>query len=434
MGSYIESNILAKLLLPENQTLNIDSNDEIRVKPNLGISTSTEKPDVSSKIKETFTPPFAGIADSWSEMDFMKDYITPSETSEKEEKTKVKKEEDESIETTIEVIPEFKYLDPENMDLEYEFGLCNDSSTSSSIYTIHLCGFTIQSDGDEPFLKYMFELYEETYHLPYFDFTCPSNIADTSSFISWIWNGPDAKNQTENDDESSNNTRHVYFLNECLKRIINFVDVNDHSDPNVLKNMYKGFLQDKTDPNQIYAFFDFGDNSLLLSKYRRTWAIIDEIVNVKKIYGFGIQSKTVSLFRNNVGLSMILKNNNVKTQIPYVMYLCKMENGEYVNVYNEDETDMIYEERTMHPIFGRFFIFSVSPLDYHSKNSIFQIERYAVFTNDPIYFLRDTTDPLFFNPDFDDSMKGENNESIYFRRPDGKPFWCIKSSDDFNRL
>lgn len=437
MGSYVGSDYLAKLLLPKSQILNTKPVEDIKIKSYLGAP--EKKPDtdrIVSKITEEFEKiPYSGVETSWAEMDFIKDYITPGPNKEVETGKKENGENVETVKNKETEIPEYYYLDPENMDLDYEFGLCNDPLKNNAVYTVHICGFSIESDGEQPFLKYLFELFGESFGFPHFDFTCPSNVGNPASFVSWIWDGLNGKKSEEvQEAESDENPSHVYFLNECLKRVMGIINVNDHSNPDVLKTMYKGFLQDKTDPLQIFAFFDFSDMSLEQSEYRRVWAIVDEIVNHKKIMGFSIDPKIVPLFAETHGLAMILEKEGYKVQTPYVMYLCELENGKYVNVYNEDDAETIFEERAMHPIFGRFYIFSLNPLDFQSEKSLFKIERYAVFTNDPIYFLKDTTDPLFLNPDFDDMMKGENNESIYFKGPDKIPLWCIKSSDDFSRL
>lgn len=449
MGSYVESDYLAKLLLPKSQIINTETVDEIKIKSHLGVGgpeikyEKDENDRIISRVTEEFEKiPYSGLEASWAEMDFIKDYIAPAQQEEKEEKLKPKPKpkskdiaEEQLVETEsreMKLMSEYNYLDPENMDLDYEFGLCDKST---AIYTVHICGFSIDSDGDQPFLKYLFELFGETFGFPHFEFTCPANVGNSASFISRIFESLSEKKTEEvQEADSSENASHVYFLNECLKRIIGIIDVNDHSDPDALKNMYKGFLNNKTDPLNIYAFFDFGDMSLEITEFRRVWGLIDEITNHNKIMGFGIESKILKIFDDNAGLKIILDKEGYKVQIPYVMYLCNMENGEYVNVYNNDDADTVYEERVMHPIFGRYFVFSVTPLNFRGESSIFKIERYAAFTNDPIYFLKDTTDPLFLNPDFDDSMKGEDNESIYFKGVNKLPFWCIKSSDDFTRL
>jgi hypothetical protein len=443
MGSYVESDYLAKLLLPKSQILNSETVEEIKIKSHLGAPKEKTADEVITKITENIEKiPYAGLQESWAEMDFIKDYITPTTTSEKvEEETKgekgVQREEKEKPELNLgeEETKEFIYLDPENMDLDYEFGLCNDPLKNSAIYNVHICGFYIETGGDQPFLKFLFELFGETFGFPHFDFTCPSNVGNPASFVTWIWDGLNGKKSEEvQEHDSQENSSHIYFINECLKRIMGIVNLNDHSNPDVLKTMYKGFHQDKTDPLQIYAFFDFSDMDLEQTEFRRIWAITDEIVNHKQIMGFGVDPKVIPLFGETSGLALLLDKEGHKVQTPYVMYLCELKDGKYVNVYNEDDADTIYEERAMHPIFGRFYIFSVNPLDFQGEKSIFKIERYAVFTNDPIYFLKDTTDPLFLNPDFDDMMKGENNESIYFKSADKIPLWCIKSSDDFSRL
>jgi hypothetical protein len=439
MGSYVESDYLAKLLLPKSQILNTETTEEIKIKSHLGTPKEKTADEVITKITENIERiPYAGLQESWGEMNFIKDYITATgeEKGEKEEKKEVLKEEKKpELKLGEEEIKEFIYLDPENMDLDYEFGLCNDPLKNSAIYNIHICGFYIETSGDQPFLKFLFELFGETYGFPHFDFTCPSNVGNPASFVNWIWDGLNGKKTEEvQEHDSVENSSHIYFINECFKRIIGIINLNDHSNPDILKTMYKGFLQDKTDPLQIYAFFDFSDMDLEQTEFRRTWALIDEIVNHKKIMGFAIDNKIIPLFDETNGLALLLDKEGHKVQNPYVMYICVNEDGKYVNVYNEDDADTVFEERTMHPIFGRFYIFSTNPLDFQNENSIFKIERYAVFTNDPIYFLKDTTDPVFFNPDFDDMMKGENNESIYFKGADKVPLWCIKSSEDFTRL
>lgn len=437
MGSYVGSDYLAKLLLPKSQIINSETVEEIKIKSNLGTPEMKSEKDnndrIVAKITDDFEKiPYSGLRESWVEMDFIKDYITPTVKEEAEiEKKEMPKTEVESENQ------EYNYLDPENMDLEYEFGLCNDPYKSNAIYTVHICGFSIDTDGDRPFLKYLFELFGETFGFPHFDFTCPSNVGNPASFVSWIFDtlsGKKIEELQDNDTDSDENPSHIYFLNECLKRIIGIINVNDHSDPNILKNMYKGFIQDKDDPLIIHAFFDFGDMVLEKTEFRRVWGLIDEITNHKKIMGFSVDPKIIPLFDDKTSLAMILDKEGYKVPLPYVMYICINDNGKYVNVYNEDNAETIFEERTMHPIFGRFYIFSVNPLDFQGGNSIFKIERYAVFTNDPIYFLKDTSDPVFLNPEFDDMMKGENNESIYFKGTDKIPLWCIKSSDDFTRL
>jgi hypothetical protein len=439
MGSYVESDYLAKLLLPKSQILNTETTEEIKIKSYLGAPKEKTADEVITKITENIERiPYAGLQESWGEMDFIKDYITTTTTSEEETKTEEKEVQKEKPDLKLgeeAETKEFIYLDPENMDLDYEFGLCNDPLKNSAIYNVHICGFYIETSGDQPFLKFLFELFGETYGFPHFDFTCPSNVGNPSSFITWISDSLGGKKTEEvQEHDSVENSSHVYFINECFKRIMGIVNLNDHSNPDILKTMYKGFLQDKTDPLQIYAFFDFSDMDLEQTEFRRTWAITDEIVNHKKIMGFAVDNKIIPLFDETKGLALLLDKEGHKVQNPYVMYLCELKDGKYVNVYNEDNADTIYEERAMHPIFGRFYIFSVNPLDFQTEKSIFKIERYAVFTNDSIYFLKDTTDPLFLNPDFDDTMKGEDNESIYFKGADKIPRWCIKSSDDFSRL
>ena len=378
---------------------------------------------------------------TWSEMDFVKDFIQPGSEKEeaKKEEEEVKKEEEEEEEEGEEA--DFNYLDPENIDLEYEYGLCEDFSMSNAIVNVHIILYSINMDGDVPFLKFLLELYGEQFDFPHFDFTCPSNVNNPSSFVGWIWDSLSGKKREEipeeKEEDEGESAGHVYFVNECLKRIMTMVDMSDHSNPNLLKTMYKGFMKDKTKPNSVYAFFDIDELDLEETEHKRVWVILDEIINKKKVLGFAVEPSIIPLFSDSYGLSILLDKDGFKSELPYVLYLCKKEGDAYVNVYNEKPEETPYEERMTHPIFGKFYFFSTKPLNLEDSRSIFQLQRYAGFTQNPLYLLKDTSDPLFQDPELDDEFKGESNKSIYFREKNGDEMiylWCIKSKDDFTLL
>jgi hypothetical protein len=196
-------------------------------------------------------------------------------------------------------------------------------------------------------------------------------------------------------------------------------------------------VKDKTKENSLYAFFDIDELDLEKTEHKRIWVILDEIVNKKKVLGFAIEPSIIPLFSDSYGLSILLDKEGYKSELPYIMYLCKKEGDSYENVYNDNPEENPYEERITHPIFGKFYYFSTRPLNLEDSRSIFQLQRYAVFTQNPLYLLKDTSDPLFQDPELDDELKGESNESIFFREKNGDEMlylWCIKSTDDFTLL
>jgi len=86
MGSYVESDYLAKLLLPKSQILNTETVEEIKIKSHLGAPKEKTADEVITKIAENFEKiPYAGLKESWAEMDFIKDYITPMISGQEEE-------------------------------------------------------------------------------------------------------------------------------------------------------------------------------------------------------------------------------------------------------------------------------------------------------------------------------------------------------------
>ncbi len=437
MGSYVQSDYLAKLLLPKRTSENV-----VKFKDNISTNTSTEESSNSG---------------SWSELIFAKDFINLNqrriksapadltsswsmnpiqieETKESEKESEEKEASEEKEVSEEKEAPDYSYLDPENMDLDFEFQACSDNS---KIYTVYICGYSMDMECEIPFLKFLMELYGETFDFPHFDFTCPANVNNPSSFITWVWDSLTGKQKlvkAEGEEEKEGeeeNKAHTYFLNECFKRIFGIVDLGDHSDPDAMKNMYKGYILSKEHPDKLYAFFDFGQLPLEKVEFKRSWGLVDEIMNHKKILGFAVEPKTIQIFVNTPGVMQITDKSGFLLDIPYVLYLCKRENEVYVNVYDESGEDemSLHTIRTTHPNFGRFYLFSLTPLDFQGNQSLFKIERYAGFTETPKYILKDLLQKdVKLSDDY-----GYNHGSIYFQE-NRIPFWMIKSSDQFARL
>ena len=183
-------------------------------------------------------------------------------------------------------------------------------------------------------------------------------------------------------------------------------------------------------------FFDFGDLVIKPNDYHRSWAIIDEIRYVKKMLGFAIDPIISQLFKENPGLTHIIDKNGFIVDTPYALYICKKDEttGGYANIYSDDEDGeiSIIEERTHHPIFGDFYLFSISPLDMQGRESHFKIKRYVGFTNNPLYILKN----ISMLAKEDRREDGYNYGSIYFQENTDKgtnvPFWIIKSPGAFS--
>ena len=431
MASYVQSDYLAKLLLPKQY-------GNIHVKPNLSATNTIKETELAPSKPTNWldVSTHAKTPASWSELDFTKEFF--SINPEKEPETKPETEVSDDEEPRVKV-PDFTYLDPENLDLEYDFELCDTLFSNTSIYKIHVCGYSISTECEIPFVKYLMELNGENFVFPHFDFTCPSNVGNQSGFFTDIWNkitGKEQQPQVQEPEEEEPATNQTYLLNECFKRIMTIMDVSDHSDPNLLNHMYKGFIKSKTEINVLYVFFDFGDLVIKSNDYHRSWAIIDEIRYVKKMLGFAIDPIISQLFKGNPGLTHIIDKNGFIIDTPYALYICKKDEttGVYVNIYSDDEDGeiSIIEERTNHPIFGDFYLFSISPLDMQGRESHFKIKRYVGFTNNPLYILKNISTLV----KEDRREDGYNYGSIYFQENTDKgtnvPFWIIKSPEAFS--
>jgi hypothetical protein len=370
------------------------------------------------------------------------------------------------------------YLDKDAPDstINYEFGLCSD--TNGKLYKVYICPYIVNTECQEPFLQYLLERGSSAeYNFPYFHFSCPDSMNTNSFSFSGIIKSLIGNQQPEPDEpEDELSQGQTYFVNQCLMRILELIaHDDDHLDPNLITDMYKGFVEYGT--NNIYAFFDFTGKTLAETKTPRSWAIIDEIINNQSTLGYKINKDVYSLFYQNPKLIYIDDKDGYHIDPPIVLYLCKKEGDHYVNVVQDDpQVFSLYNERIEHPNFGDFYIFSLKPLESNT-NAVSQLKRFVGFTPNPTYILKDLalitrersieSEPKFMGfkiptmllgkvpekkeesvqEDEEEPIKDEesvqeeeasqkekeieelnniDNTSIYFKE-NGVSYWCIKS-------
>jgi len=375
------------------------------------------------------------------------------------------------------------YLDKDAADstINYEFGLCKESNPKT--YKIYICAYQINSECEKPFLQYLLERGSGAeYNFPYFQFACPDSLNTNSfSFSGIIRSIFGQSSETEDDPVHDLSQGHTFFLNQCLMQILEMIVHGDaHEDPDLLNEVYKGFVEQGTD--SIYAFFDFTGKTLAETEATRSWTIIDEIINNHSTSGYKINESVYKMFFNNPKLIYIDNKDGYHIDIPSVLYLCKFEGGQYANVFQDDSnTFSLYNERVEHPYFGDFYVFSLSPLE-SSKGSVSKLKRFVGFTPNPMYILKDLAtitgkgpiagepefmgfklpNSLFGGPKIEEKKESEDDEdeddededdededdededrggqleelknidntSIYFKE-NGIPYWCIKSKLHF---
>jgi len=319
--------------------------------------------------------------------------IKPEETEERESPNIIVKEDLEDNEEPKEKEPEkYSYLDKDSitdgLGLNYEFGLCGEPN--GKIYKIYICPYNFNKECELPFLEYLLELGNNAeYNFPYFQFVCPESKQTSFSFSN-LWDKFLGQSEPADEDVVHEmSAGHTYFMNQCLLRILEMIDIQEDEDPDLLVRIYKGFVEHGQ--NSIYAIFDFTGLRLKETKANRRWAIMDEILVHHAILGYKINEELAPLFKENSFLTFITDENGMHIDLPSVLYICGLDsNGDYINLYqSEDETTFsLFNERVNHPNLGNVYIFSLAPLP-SSEGNVSRIRRFVAFTPDPQYVLTD---------------------------------------------
>jgi hypothetical protein len=108
-----------------------------------------------------------------------------------------------------------------------------------------------------------------------------------------------------------------------------------------------------------------------------------------------------------------------------IAYLCKFENGSYVNINKSENFKNSYEKRSDHPLLGPFYIFSKDKINENAK-------RFAVFTENNIVIddkleSISESDPKFFN-------RVILNKSVIEYTTNNESLLCIKPETFFYEL
>lgn len=297
-----------------------------------------------------------------------------------DEMSKTTLSEDDSDLDIFEPAP-YVFLDPKDGILERDFGLCIGNKDITKKYTVYLCGYRVNEEGILPFLQYHMYLDNELFTFPSFTFHCVSHI------------------QVDEDEERT--PEQVFFQNECMKRVLELVDIPPQQS---IDHLYKGFIEIDTTENTVLVFFDLQNVDLKTSTHvRRVWATVDEIIHRQQILGYAIRDTLIGAFYKTPALYQLHNRKGVLLETPTILYACTLQGGQYVNEYMEREEPIdgdveeemskmersefsIVQDRSPHPTLGDFFIFSTSPLRYDQP--VFRIQRYVGFLFQPKYILR----------------------------------------------
>ena len=270
---------------------------------------------------------------------------------------------DSQVESEIfddDVESEVVYLDKEEM--RHEFGLCQETRDITKKFTVRVCAFEIRHDDEDtqPFLLHAMQFDGVVFDFPQFTFQCASNVGDDSA---------------------------VYFQNECLQHLSDFVeDIDDVT--------YRGFVLDQSSSSststssttEVYVFYDIAGKKLVSTTTTpRVWVTVDEFLNVGFVLGHPVQASLPQFFLKHPHL-IFLYQHGKRVYVPEVMFICDDDgNNGYVNLSPPDNQEVAFlDNRIPHDILGNFYIFSKFPLIADK----FTWRRFVGFCQDNIYLTK----------------------------------------------
>lgn len=328
---------------------------------------------------------------------------------------------------------QYDYL--EDNVLSQIFGEFSDSPNSE--FTIFVCPFVINFDCGIPFLKYAMTIDKHTskmsfehsqFQLPSFpenQFLSASNIKNDGKYYE--------------DDESESQSQ-VFFMNHCISLLLTLFPVQDIINSNMVKQMYKGFIEVK-DSKDIFVFFDC--SHIQYTYIHRTlpnnteWMIIEEII-------FGnnrVVPEVKRLFSENSILEHIRDTSKNNIINPSEFYPCiQNEDRSYSNIYNmENDTNHIHLINSPAldlPFFGNSHVFSIKPiLTIGETSTIGKLRRCAVFMKNSKHIVKNAIENLEPNEitEFVNRIQDLDVMSIYFYT-NGCQYWAIKSPVGFTQI
>jgi hypothetical protein len=303
-----------------------------------------------------------------------------------------------------------------NDRLTRTFGTCMDYDSTK--YKIHFCIFAINDvchfkGAKKPFLQFAFEKKSNIFSFPSIDFNCPHKQISVKT---------ETNEENEEDDD-------VYFKNECIKKLLDIIEI-DKIDKSMMDEIYKGFLE--FDENNIFVVFDLTNypsinfkteqqqNMFFLTteveKYE--WGIIDEI-RKKEIQKVPIENIVLDFFQKYRYMNEIKTNDKTLLPIPSSLYLCKYDNGTYINITESMSTN--FEKRSDHPYLGFFYFFSQTG----SK-------RFAVFSENNI--VLDRNFEKMKESDINEYNSILLNKSVFEYVENNQSIWCVKPDSLFCEL
>ena len=326
-------------------------------------------------------------------------------------------------------------------DKSIYYNFCSHEDLTED-FELYLCIYRINTILPIPYLEYYFEKTNLEYNFPSKKIlpNFLENIIEEKNRLEPMEEDEEGQEKSEDKyniikkickDDDDDNEINTKFLEECYHFFKEKADYK--KDFEEFKTIYRGFdyfLINKNEENKkkLYAVID-GTNIDIIKTEEITqkWAITDQIIKLKKIYGIPIDNNIIEKFENSQILNNIKKYNDkdkeelgfINIPYPQLLYLCKKEKELYVNVYYEEEdetsqnTKTLIFDRVNHPILKDIYLFSKER--FLSDKNIEQVKCFVLYT-DENYMIKDEIN--------------ETNipeESVIGFKENDKEFWCTKT-------
>jgi len=196
--------------------------------------------------------------------------------------------------------------------------------TYYSEFTIHICMYHINTQGDKPFIQFLLPV-----------ITDPSTSDNMINFRSTTYT-------SDENIEVINDTTVSVFMNEFATRNNIYQFMHNYTQGNNLF-YYKGFIQSD---NNFYVFYDISKYNIG-NRYNHPSAFlhlcnIDELINSKPVYDIPIHPSISDFFNKYYEFTQLLDVNNVLVPQPITVYSKFKNTLETHPLFNLDTKYYVY--------------------------------------------------------------------------------------------
>jgi len=327
-------------------------------------------------------------------------------------------------------------------DKSIYYNFCSHEDLTEE-FELYLCIYRINTILPIPYLEYYFEKTNLEYNFPSKKIlpNFLENIIEEKNRLEPMEEAEKVQEEKGDDkqniikkickDDDDDNEINTKFLEECYHFFKEKADYQ--KDFEEFKTIYRGFdyfltTNNEENKKKIFAVIDGTNIDIIKTEETsQKWAITDQIIKLKNIYDIPIDNNIIEKFKNSQILNNIKKYNDkdkeelgsINIPYPQLLYLCKKEEDQYVNVYYEEEgetsqnTKTLIFDRVNHPILKDIYLFSKER--FVSDKNIEQAKCFVLYT-DENYMIKD---------EINDTNIPE--ESVIGFKENDKDFWCTKT-------